>query len=63
MKMKKILAAVLAGTMVFAMTVPVFAENRVTKRMQSNVAWECWWNGADDVSASAEASSSQSISS
>lgn len=49
MKMKKILAAVLAGTMVFAMTVPVFAENRVTKRMQSNVAWECWWNGADDA--------------
>lgn len=43
MKMKKVLAAALAGTMVFAMTVPVFAANptRVTP------PYDCWWWDVD----------------
>lgn len=44
MKMKKVLAAALAGTMVFAMTVPVFAATPT----QIKPAWECWWNGQND---------------
>lgn len=39
MKMKKVLAAALAGTMLFAMTVPVFAANPT----RVPLTYDCWW--------------------
>lgn len=51
MKMKKVLAAALAGTMVFAMTVPVLAAGPTHVKP----VWECWWNGPVDTDGDGEA--------